>query len=157
MTKKGADIFLATVDAKDGDTWKIKPLIVEVDGTDHPGLVAVANKGVTPSPGDKVLVVTMRNNIDGAKISRYFEATEANAVIVWVFQSESKLTLTGDFILDGNLTIEGGLTVSGEVNCGSLIIGGVPFENHMHLAGALISAAPGYPVTGMTGGVSPTP
>jgi len=152
-----SDAWLGTVvGAADNEgEWEVTPLIVEADGSEHPNVICGAASGIVPAEGDKVFVVTMRNNLDGEAVSRFFPPSDSSGVIVGVFTALAGYKFVGDFTFDGDVTITGTLSVTGRATVGNLTVAGTPYETHMHLAGALISAAPGNPVTGITGALSP--
>lgn len=159
------DCFLATVISFNSATYEgqIQPLIVENDGTDHPIVKAKSVGGLAPLPGDKVIVVTSRNNLDDQSISRYYEASESNCRIIeiastgGIYNFKGNYKFEGNVIIDGDLTTTGDITSAGNLNlAGDALIGGdatlagnltvigtaqfgaIPFATHKH-----ISAAPG--------------
>ena len=118
------DGFLAKVVSYDPttETAEVLPLIVENDGTKHPGITAKPVAGVLPSTGDVVLVLTLRNNLDDAYISRFFTASESNGRIVHVVTPANGVyTFKGDYKFEGNVTIEGDVAVTGDVSIEGLV------------------------------------
>jgi hypothetical protein len=170
MDRANADCFLADVVSIDGTIFTIQPLIKEFDGTPHIEVTAISR--VTPGIGDTVLVLTMRNNLDLEEISRYYKASASNCTIIGVMKTTANpnyvltgnynfigdtlftgnLNVTGNVTIDGNLTVGSNADVTGNVGIdGILTLAGTNMNLHIHQAGALISAAPGNPVTGVTG------
>lgn len=99
------------------------PKITEPDGTPHPEITVKAVAGITPEPGDLVLVITLRNNLDDAYISRFFEASETNGRIVdvvksvqGVFKFTGNYKFTGQFAIDGSLDVTGPVSVDGSLD-----------------------------------------
>lgn len=124
-----ADGFLCDVlspNVIDG-TWDVKPKLVEIDGTDAKTIKAKPVGGIEPTPGDVALVVLPKNNLDDGKISRWYEATDANARIVAIatpvlrYEFKGDYKFEGDIIIDGNLEITGNLDVGGDVSIGTII------------------------------------
>jgi len=128
------DAFLATVETFDPilNVADVKPLIVELDGTDHPTVSAAPLAGITPESGDLVLVVTARNALDDEAVSRYYDASEATGRIVHVVKPQGGVFIftgdykfVGDLIFDGDVKITGDLNVEGDSELeGDLIVGG---------------------------------
>lgn len=116
MDNANADAFLAVVTAVpvDGATaaedvnprlWTVNPLIQEYDGSECKPIKVISVGGIKVSVGQKVLVLTIRNNIETLEIiSRYWEATAASGVIIDVVD-------TVQYVMRGGYTIEGTLTV----------------------------------------------
>ena len=166
FSMKWTDAFVAIVVGPGllPDTWEVLPSIAEVDGTDHPSITVGARDGITPTPGDTVLILTMRNPLDLTAVSRYYTASESNGVIVGVMAQTAGYVLTGDYtflgnvIIDGDLSITGGLTVvgnatiggdanlTGELTASDAVFGIIRFSTHKHV---------GSP-TAPPGAVSPT-
>lgn len=158
----GADAFICDVISKNTvkKTWKVRPRITEVDGTNHPMIDVNAVGGLDPVVGDVVLVVTARNNLDDKKISRFYPPTEANGRIIAIAKPVTKYFFEGDFEFDGdvvftgNVTIEkdltvrknltvdedaevgGDLTVDGEVKASDAVLGNIRFSTHTHTSSA---------------------
>lgn len=171
------DAFLATVVSGSEPEWTVQPHITEPDGTPHKEIIVGTQEGITPSIDDVVLVLTMRNNLDGEYISRVYPSSESNGVIVGVFQAIDGYTLTGSFNfvgdvqIDGDLEVNGNITATGDVNVignatitgnlsaanlnisGNATIGGVDIgafiTSHMHTPGTYTS--PSGAVTGNSG------
>lgn len=121
MEDTGADSFLAVMDTPADPVTglcTISPMIVELDGTPHPPVRARAVGGLTPVAGDTVLVITIRNDLDGLlPVSRYFGASEANCRVVdVVIPASGQRILTGNYKFTGALTVQGSLTVTGPVS-----------------------------------------
>lgn len=138
------DAFVATVVGAGllPDTWEVIPLITEIDGTDHPEITVGARDGITPTPGDTVLVVTMRNNLDLSAISRVFPSSESNGVIVGVMAQTTGYALTGDYTFIGDMIVDGDLTVTGDVTVtgGITAVGNSSFGGNVAITGAMTSA-----------------
>lgn len=86
------------------NTWTVTPLMTEHDGTDHPDILVASTSGITCLPGDLVLVLTARNNIDDSSVPRWFEASEACGRIIAISKSKDGIfRFTGDhtFIING--------------------------------------------------------
>ena len=122
------DAFLATVETFDPilNVADVKPLIVELDGTDHPTVSAAPLAGITPESGDLVLVVTARNALDDEAVSRYYDASEATGRIVHVVKPQGGVFIfTGDYKFVGDLIFDGDVKITGDLNVeGDLIVGG---------------------------------
>lgn len=128
------DAFLATVETFDPilNVAEVAPLIVELDGTDHPTVSAAPVAGITPESGDLVLVVTARNALDDEPVSRYYDASEATGRIVHVVKPQGGVYIftgdykfVGDLIFDGDVKITGNLNVEGDSELeGDLVVGG---------------------------------
>ncbi len=154
----GADAFICDVVSKNiaKKTWKVRPRITEVDGTNHPMIDVNAVGGLDPVVGDVVLVTTARNNLDDKKISRFYPPTESNGRIIAVakpmtkyffegdfefdgdFEITGNLQVGGDLTVDGSVDVGGDLTVDGEVTASDAVINNIRFTTHTHT-----SAAPG--------------
>lgn len=112
------DSFLAKVISYDKtlNLAKVQPLIVETDGTDRPTVSYPTVAGITPGPNDLVIVVTIRNGSDNAKISRYYEASETNGRIVHVVKPfAGKYVFTGDYEFDGDVKFDGDVEITGDL------------------------------------------
>ena len=163
------DGFLATVDSYDEaeNTATVSPLVAEYDGTPHPQIKVKPVAGVKPASGDVVLVVTIRNNLDDAEVSRYFPASESNGRIVHVvkpaggvftFKGDYKfigdvvfdgdVEVTGDTTLDGDLTVKGDAEVQGslDVQQSATIAADAVVTGNLSVGG-LQSATPGSPAS----------
>ncbi len=161
MDRVSTDAFLAKVVSEgEAGLWTVQPLIQELDGSLHPEISAKTRDGLTPTIGDTVLITTMRNNLDFSVIGRFYLASASNSVIIGIMKTiaDPSYILTGNYnfigdsLFTGNVVIDGNLEVSGDVDItGSLTIGGIPFENHMHLPGTYSNS--GGPVVGTSGGV----
>lgn len=118
------DAFLATVISYDvaEKTAVVSPLIVENDGSAHPDITVKAVAGIKPATGDIVLVLTIRNNLDDAEISRYFESSESNGRIIHVvkpaggvFTFKGDYKFIGDVVFDGDVSVTGDTTMDGDL------------------------------------------
>jgi len=141
-----SDCFLATVISFANGEGQIRPLIIENDGTDHPIVSAKSVSGVTPDPGDKVLVVTSRNNLDNQAISRFYDASESNCRIVAIVSKVgANFVLTGNYRFVGDITVQGNIQTTGNVQAagnvqalGDLtVIGSATIGGSATVAGAL--------------------
>ena len=111
-----SDSFIATVLTNNGDgTWTVAPKITEYDGTPHVPIIVNAVNGLFPSPGDVVMIVTARNNLNDSFINRFYEASESNGRIVAIATPIIQYTFKGDYEIIGNLTLLGDLTVTGDI------------------------------------------
>lgn len=121
------DSFLAEITSFSSATkkGKIKPLVILADGTDTQILDAKAVGGITPLPGDIVLVLAIRNNLDDSKISIYYKPTWANCRIIWVASPKAgTYKFTGNYQFTGGITFTGDLTVTKDLNVTeNLIVG----------------------------------
>ncbi len=111
------DAFIAEVVSAgtEANTWTVTPQITEHDGTLHPDITVGVVEGITPHAGEKVLILTTRNNLDNSAIHRYYEASEACGRIVAVVQTSTEFELTGDFKFVGDMTVDGNLHVTGDL------------------------------------------
>lgn len=140
--------FAAIVVAPLGDKYIVIPQIKENDGTMHPEIEVLTRDGITPLPGDTVLVEVMMNDKDLSVQRRFFEPSESNGIIIGILKSlAGQYVLTGSYIIVGSLTIEGAMTVVGAltatsitsptISAGALIIAGVPLPpSHTHGPGS---------------------
>lgn len=134
--------FLAKVVSGDDDEWIVDPLITEYDGTPHPSITVTTQEGITPNVDDIVLVLTMRNNLDREPISRFYDASESNGVIIGVVTAPNGFTLTGDFNFIGDVTIDGNLSVTGMFQTGQLAVqGDSAIGGNLVVAGSVACAA----------------
>lgn len=165
----GADAFIGTVEAAGGTprTWIVTPQIIEHDGSTHKPVLCYAAAGIALAPGNLVLILTMRNNLNFAPIQRIYEASEANGVIIGLVGTDSfaltgSFSFSGDVSISGNLAVSGNLTVGGNANVtgdaeidGTLTLAGTDINafvtGHMHESGTLVAPSGGGPVTGQTG------
>lgn len=110
------DAFIARVISNNGDgTWTVAPKITEFDGTPHVPIFVNAVNGLFPNPGDIVMVVTARNNLDDADINRYYEANEANGRIIAISTPVVQYSFKGDYLIQGDITLQGNLTIIGDL------------------------------------------
>jgi hypothetical protein len=109
FSKAQADAFIAKVDAPGASAgeWLVTPQIIEMTGVQHAQITVGTSQGIKPAIGDSVLILTMRNNLDFANVSRYFEANEANGVIVGVVAA-SAFENVGAFTITGSLKVGDG-------------------------------------------------
>lgn len=110
-----SDCFLAEVISFSSSTFKgkVKPLILEADGSTHSDINVEAKSvsGVTPSVGDLVLVVTSRNNLNDKPIHRYNQTSESNCRIIAVVKKNGQnFVFTGDYQFKGDVEITGNAT-----------------------------------------------
>lgn len=155
--KIGADAFIGVVVAEGDEprTYLVNPSIIEHDGSTHKPVLCATAQGVTVEPGAKVLILTMRNNLDFAPIQRIYGASESNGVIIGVVDAEG-FELTGDYKFVGDVLIEGNAVINGDLEItGTLILNGTNINqfvtNHMHVSGTLTAPPGGGAVTGVTG------
>ena len=104
---------------------KIQPLVIMQDGKKITSIDAKAIGGVTPSPGDLVLVIAIRNNLDDKEISFYYNPSWSNCRIVAVAATDSgTYKFTGNYQFTGGITFTGNLTVTKDLNVTeNLIVG----------------------------------
>lgn len=154
--------------------WVVVPQIIENDGTPHPPITVQAGGGITPAPGDYVLVLTARNNLDNLPVKRFYESSESNgriaAVLVaatgYTFQGTYRfigpvsltgnLAVTGNTTLLGNLTMTGNEAVTGNVNItgNSTISGNLTVAGILTVGGVVVNShthANNAPLPGPTG------
>ena len=155
-----ADAFLADVVSAGDDpqTWVVQPLLTEFDGEDMEQ-IKVSSGEITPSVGDTVLILTMRNNLDFEKISRYYTASASNGIIIKIIKTSAnpQYVLTGNYKFVGDLQITGKLDVSGNTNVdGTLTVAGKNINTHTHGTGGPNGTLSngGGPVTGITAGMT---
>lgn len=104
--KVNTDSFIAIVGSigTNPREWVVLPQIREMDGSNFKPISVAAGNGITPAIGDKVLILTMRNNLDFEIISRYFSASASNGVIIAIIDSVL-FELTGSYKITGNLDV----------------------------------------------------
>lgn len=158
MIKYNTDGFLATVlgEAETDGLWRVDPLRIQIEGSDHPEIEVLTRDGIRPQGDDIVLILTMRNDLDLEPINDYFVASDTNGVIVGIVKTSSAqlYIMKGNYKFDGNLEITKDLEVKGNVVItGTLKVGGVNYSAHTHLPGTYSNS--GGPVTGVSGGLAP--
>lgn len=130
--------FVAIVKSKSGVGWIVEPQIRENDGTVHKQIFVKSIFGITPAINDKVLVLTMKNNLDFSIIPRVFPPTEANGMIHAILQGDFVFTgdfkFIGDLIIDGNLEVTGNIEAGGDISTvtGDITAGTVSLKLHIH-------------------------
>jgi hypothetical protein len=148
-----SDCFLATVISFAGGEGQIQPLIVEADGTDHPMVRAKSVEGITPDPGDKVLVMTSRNNLDNSTISRFFNASESNCRIVGIVSKAGNyFVLTGNYRFVGDILVQGNVQTTGDIQAAGNIqtLGDVTAVGNVDVGGSGTIAGSLTIVTGLS-------
>ena len=155
--------FFGEVLAVEGGGWQVQPHITEVTGEKALPVFCRSAEGITPRIGDIVFAQPARNNLDAEYVSRWYEGSDASAVILGVYQSNSyvltgdykfvgNLRVTGNLTVEQNLTVEGDVQVTGEATFSSvatdvLTIAGKDYEAHQHTG---VTSGPS-----MTGPVAP--
>lgn len=118
-SKMSTDSFLAKILSFNSGTkkGKIEPLVILEDGKKQKELDAKAVSGITPLPGDIVLVIAIRNNLDDSEISCYYESSWSNCRIVAIASAKAgTYKFTGNYQFTGGVTFTGDLTVTKDLN-----------------------------------------
>lgn len=142
-----SDCFLADV-----VTWnpltgegRIRPLIVEADGSNHQIVTAKSVSGISPGVGDTVLVVESRNNLDNKTVSRFFRSSATNSRIIgvvkksggpYVFKGDYRFN--GDVLFDGDVDVTGNAVIDGDLDVDDLTVNGdATLDGDLDVAGNL--------------------
>lgn len=108
------DSFLAEVISYDSlkKTAEIEALVLMNDGSKQT-LPAKPVFGIVPKPGNVVLVLAIRNNLDNEAISIFYKPTWANSrIIAVVSENSNEYHFKGNYFFEGDLEIDGKLKVT---------------------------------------------